>query len=105
MKKKSLAFNLLTFAVLIIGAYAGFLTLPAQAWLGIVAFVATVVLNQWFPSGQLIQGWNTVTWIVNIAGVLIQGITAIGDQGLLDPVIVNSVIMGINILIQTFLKE
>jgi hypothetical protein len=104
-EKKSLAVQILTVLVLLIGAYSGMFSASAQAWLGIVSMAATVTLSTFFPSGTLPSGWNKIMWITNITGVVLQLLAAIGSAGLIDPMTVNSIIIAINIFVQVFIKN
>ncbi len=105
MKGKSLAVSIISAAILAIGAYAGLFTESAQAWLGIVSMALILVLNQFFPSGTPVTGWNWVIWTTNIAAIVIQLLNATMEEGLLKPELVNGIIIAINIFIQTFLKD
>lgn len=104
-EKKSLAVQILTVLVLLIGAYSGMFGATAQAWLGIVSMGATLVLSTFFPSGTLPTGWNKLMWITNITGVVLQLLTAIGSTGLIDPMMVNTIIIAINVFMQVFIKN
>lgn len=105
MEKKSLAVQIITVVVLMIGAYAELFGASVQAWLGIAAMAGTVALSTFFPSGTPVKGWTTVMWVVNIAGVVTQLLLAMGEQKLLDVQVVNGIIIGMNILIQVFAKD
>lgn len=104
-QKKSLAVQIITVLILLIGAYAGFLSPSAQAWLGIVSMALTLTLSTFFPSGTLPKGWTTIMWVTNISGVVLQLLNALGDQGLVDAKTINMLIVAINILIQVAVKE
>lgn len=104
-QKKSLAVQILTVLVLLIGAYSGLFGDTAQAWLGIVSMGATLVLSTFFPSGNMPSGWNKIMWITNITGVALQLLTAIGSAGLVDVMTINTIIVSINIFLQVFVKE
>ena len=105
MKAKSLIVTIISAAILAFGAYSGFFSAGVQAWLGIVSMAGVLVLSTFFPSGTLVAGWNWVMWTTNIAAIVVQLFTAIGSQSLLSPEIVNAIIIGINIFVQTFLKD
>lgn len=105
MKAKSLAVSVISAAILVIGAYSGYLTATAQAWAGIVAMALTLTLSTIFPSGEIVKGWNWVMWSTNIAAIVLQLLSATMDKGLLAPELVNGIIIAINIFIQVFLKS
>lgn len=104
-EKKSLAVQILTVLILLIGAYAGLFGATTQAWLGIISMGATLVLSTFFPSGTLPTGWDKIMWVTNITGVVLQLITAIGSAGLIDVMTVNAIIISINIFLQLFIKN
>lgn len=104
-EKKSIAVQILTVLVLLIGAYSGMFGATAQAWLGIVSMGATLVLSTFFPSGTLPTGWNKIMWITNITGVVLQLLTALGSTGLIDPMVINTIIIAINVFVQVFIKN
>ena len=105
MEKKSLAVQFITAVILMIGAYAGMFSSGAQAWLGIASMVLTVILSTFFPSGTLVKGWTALMWAFNISGIILQALNAIGSKGLIDPQTTNAIMIGINVLIQVFVKN
>ena len=105
MKGKSLAVSILSVIVVAIASYSALFSPSAQAWLGIASFTITAVLSTFASSGTWPKGWSSVLWITNIAGVVIQVLSAIGDKALIDPAIVNYLIIGINILLTGFVKD
>lgn len=106
MKGKSLIVQLLSFGVAVIGSYSALFSDGVQAWLGIVAFAATLLLNSdMLASGTWPKGWSAFLWISNLAGIGIQILSQIGEKGLVDPNIVNYVITGINLFVFTFIKD
>jgi len=104
-QKKSLAVQILTVLVLMIGAYSGMFGATAQAWLGILSMGATLALSTFFPSGTLPNGWSKIMWITNIAGIVLQLLTAVGSAGLIDAMTINTIILAINIFLQVYIKE
>lgn len=105
MEKKSLAVQFITVVILMIGAYTGMFNSGVQAWLGIVSMALTLGLSTFFPSGTLVKGWTAVMWALNISGIVLQLLNALGGSGLVDPQITNAIMIGINILIQVFVKN
>lgn len=104
-EKKSLAVQILTVLVLLIGAYSGYLNPSAQAWLGIVSMGLTLTLSTFFPSGSLPKGWTAIMWITNISGVVMQLLNALGDNGLVDAQTINIIMIAINVILQVIVKE
>lgn len=105
MIKKSLAVQIMTVLVLLIGAYAGFFSEGAQAWLGIVSMALTLTLSTFFPSGTLPKGWTSVMWITNVSGVALQLLNAIGNEGLVDAQTINIIMIAINTVLQVVVKN
>ena len=104
-QKKSLAVQLLTVVILMIGAYMGSFSAGVQAWLGIASMAITLVLSTFFASGTMPSGWTTLMWVSNIAGVVLQVANALGTTGLVDAQTINMIMIGINILLQVFVKD
>lgn len=104
-EKKSLAVQILTVIVLMIGAYMGSFSTGVQAWLGIVSMGLTLVLTTFFPSGSMSAGWTTIMWVTNISGVVLQVLNAMGTAGLVDAQVINMIMIAINILMQVFVKD
>lgn len=104
-EKKSLAVQILTVIVLMIGAYMGSFNNETQAWLGIVSMALTLTLSTFFPSGSMPTGWTAILWVTNIAGVVLQVLNAIGTAGLVDAQVINMIMIAINILLQVFVKD
>jgi len=106
MKGKSLAVSILSVIVAIIAAYSGLASPSAQAWFGIVSFAIVLLLQSpILSSGTFPVGWTSTVWIVNIAGIVIQVLSSIGEKSLVDPAVINYVIIGINILLTGFVKD
>ena len=105
MKGKSLGVSLISMAIAAIAAYSSLGSPAVAAWLGIVSFGLTLVLSTFAPSGSFPKGWTAVMWITNGVGIAIQVLTAMADKQLADPTTINYVIIGINILMQTFIKD
>jgi len=104
-QKKSLAVQILTVIVLMIGAYMGSFSEGTQAWLGITSMAITLALSTFFSSGNMPTGWTTLMWVTNGAGVVLQILNAMGTSGLVDAQTINMIMVGINILLQVFVKD
>lgn len=104
-EKKSLAVQIMTILVLLIGAYTGLFSPEVQAWLGIAAMALTLTLSTFFPTGTLPKQWTTIMWVTNIAGVIMQLFNALGSQGLVDAQTINMVMIAINVILQTVVKQ
>ena len=106
MKGKSLIVQIFTLAILMIAAYSGLFSASSAAWLGVASLALTLTLNSpLLSSGSWPSGWAPVMWISNIGGILLQVLSQIGEKNLIEPNIVNYVIIGINLLLFTFIKD
>ena len=106
LKGKSLIVAIFTFVIQAIGAYSGLFSPSVSAWLGVVSFLLTILLNsQFFATGEWPLGWSNVLWITNVAGVLIQVLNYMGDHMLIEPQIVNYIIVGVNTFMLAFIKN
>lgn len=105
MKAKSLAISILSAAIMVVGAFSGYLNGVGQAWAGVIAIALTLISSTFFPSGTIVKGWNWVMWATSISAIVIQVLNAILEKGLMSPELVNGIIMAINIFIQAFLKD
>lgn len=108
IERKSLAVQLITAVLLMLGAYAGMFGPIGQAWLGIVSMALTLVLSTFFPSGTPVKGWTIVMWVTNIGGIVTQLANAMNSSGVVNEkttLIINSIMIGVNIIIQVFAKD
>jgi len=97
--KKSLIAQILSIVVLIIGAYSFNFSGTTLAILGIASFSITQFLATFMPSGTWVDGWHITTWIVNVAGVLIQVLNLVGEHNLISPMLLNQIIIGLNLIV------
>jgi hypothetical protein len=104
-EKKSLAVQIMTILILLIGAYTGLFSSEVQAWLGIAAMALTLTLSTFFPTGTLPKQWTAIMWITNVSGVIMQLLNALGSQGLVDAQTINIVMIAINVIMQTVVKQ
>lgn len=106
MKGKTLIANILSFVILAIGAYSGLFSPLWAAWLSVLSYLITLVLQlPVFTSGSMTTGVSFAQYAVLILGIVIQVLNAIGQKALLDPMITNYIVIGITLFIQVFLKE
>lgn len=106
MQNRSALVQILTFLVAFIGAYGALFTEKGQAWLGVVAFTATILLNNpILTKAEFTKGWGTTLWVVNLGGIAIQVLQAIDVAYLIPSNIVNYIIIGVNLLIVTMFKK
>lgn len=97
--KKSLIAQVLSIVVIVIGAYSFNFSGTTLAVLGVVSFSITQFLATFMPSGTWVAGWHVTSWIVNVAGVLIQILNLMGEQALISPMLLNQIIIGLNLIV------
>ena len=106
MKGKSLVVQIFTLLISAITIYGNLLPVSILPWLGIVAFSLTGILNSpLLSSGKWPTGWAPVMWITTITGLAIQIGNEMATQSLVDPAIINNIVVGINLLLFTFVKD
>ena len=106
MKNKSLAWQILSFAVVVIGIYGGFFGDKGQQILGIVSFAITALLQSpLLSSGEWPKGWGIAMWTAQIAGVVIQVANYLSDVAIIDSMIVNVFILTVNAILTLFVKD
>lgn len=106
MKNKSLAWQILSFAVVILGIYGGFFGEKGQILLGIASFTITALLQSpILSSGSFPTGWNKYFWSLQIGGLLIQVANFLSTSAIVDPQVINVFIMTVNAILTTFIKE
>ena len=102
---KSLIVQVLTTIILVIGSAGSLLSAKAAAFAGIISAAFTLILNEFFPSGELVQGWSLVLWVTNLGAVALQIINMIGTVTFIDPAVINYLTIGINTLILVIAKN
>jgi hypothetical protein len=106
MKNKSLAWQILSFAVVLIGIYGGFFGDKGQQILGIVSFAITALLQSpMLASGSWPKGWGIAMWTTQVAGVVIQVANYLSDNGIFDSMVVNVFILTVNAILTLFVKD
>lgn len=106
MKNKSLAWQILSFAVVLIGIYGGYFGDKGQQILGIASFAITALLQSpMLSSGEWSKGWGTAMWITQIAGVVIQVANYLSEQAIINSMAVNMFILTVNAILTLFVKD
>ena len=106
MIKKSLARQILSFAVVLVGIYGGYFGEKGQQMLGIASFAITALLNSpMLSTGTFPKGWGMAMWITQIAGVVIQIANYLSDQQIIDAMAVNVFILTVNAILTLFVKD
>ena len=106
MKGKSLVVAIFSILIAVIASYSNLLPVHLQGWIGIVSFTLTLLLaSPFLKSGSYPAGWTPVLIITNIVGIAVQVLGKIGDDALVNPAVINYVILGINILMTGFIKD
>lgn len=106
MKNKTLLWQILSMFVVFIGFYGNSLGEGGQKWIGVISFSITALLNsKILSSGSWPTGWSVAMWATQIVGLLIQIANFMVEKALIDPQVVNIVIMAINTFLVTFVKD
>lgn len=106
MKKKTILFNVLTLAVLVLTSYSAMTSDIVAAWFGLIASAVTLFLNTTYTSSGKWLGdeWNYAQWAVVIANMLLN-VGALATSSALIPVdVVNFVTIAATICLQFFGK-
>lgn len=105
-KFKSLFVLVLTLFVASFGQFGQLFSEHAQAWLGITAFAVGLILSvPGVASGTTAPHWTFLVWLTYISGLVIQVLNIIGAQALINPVTVTYIVAGIQLFVQTFIKN
>jgi hypothetical protein len=99
MKGKSIAVQILTTIILIVGSVGSLFNETWVAVLGVVAAAATLIVKTFFPSGTLVFGWDILLWATNIGYVILQITNMVGTVAWIDPTIINAMAVVINTVI------
>lgn len=104
--KKTMLFNLLMGAVMLLAAYTPMVGETTQAWFGIVSAAITMFLNTTYTtSGKWISsGWTWLQWAVIIGQMVLQVGNLISEAALVPAHIVNFVMVAATFAIQYFGK-
>jgi hypothetical protein len=81
--------------------------LPATAliWIGVASFTISAVLQlDIFSSGTMTRRFTVAQIIVLAGGVILQVVNYMGDHLLIDPSLVNYLVIGLTFIIQKFVK-
>ena len=106
MKNKSLAWQILSLAVVLAGIYGGFFGPKGQQVMGILSFAITALLQSpLMSSGEWPKGWSMTMWITQIFGVFIQVANFTSDSGVIDAGAVNIFVLTVNAFLTTFVKD
>ena len=106
MIKKSLAWQILSFIVMMIAGYSQLFDEKTQAVLGIGSFIITAVLQSPILStGVWPKGWTVAMWATQVIGILLQVTNYLGDHALIPVMMVNMVIMTLNSIMVIFVKQ
>lgn len=106
MVKKSLAWQILSFAVVMAGIYGGYFGEKGQQILGIVSFAITAILQSpMLSTGEWPKGWGVAVWVTQIAGVFIQVANYLSEQEIVNAMTVNVFVLTINAILTLFVKD
>lgn len=102
MKGKSIAVQIVTTLVLLIGYFGNMFDAGTAAILAAISYGLTAVLSTFAPSGEWVKGWNVVMWATNIVGVVTQILNYTSDNGLVAVNVTGAIIAVLNILLQVY---
>lgn len=104
--KKTLLFNILTAAVMLLTAYSPVANDTLSAWMGVIAAAITLFLNTTFTqSGTWIAfGWSWAQWSTSIAVIILNIGGLVTSAALVPPSVVNFVMILATVAIQYFGK-
>jgi len=106
MKNKTLLWQILSLIIVMSGIYGHNFEENTQKWIGIISFAITAFLNsKIMSSGEWPKGWSTAMWATQIVGLVVQIANFMVEKAVVDPHVVNVMIMTVNAFLATFVKD
>lgn len=106
MKNKTLLWQVCSLIIVLLGIYGQQFGETGQKWIGIVSFSITAFLNSKIMStGEWPKGWSTAMWATQVFGLIVQVVNFMVEKAILDPHVVNVMIMTINVFLAAFVKD
>lgn len=75
MIKKTLLFTIITGIAGILSILAPTMPDSIKMILGVASMALTIIVHQFFPTGETPKGWGVALWVTNIGGALIEILT------------------------------
>ena len=106
MKNKTLIWQICSLVIVLAGIYGQSFSETGQKWIGIISFSITAFLNSKIMStGEWPKGWSTAMWATQIVGLIVQAANFMVEKAILDPHVVNVMVMTINVFLSAFVKD
>lgn len=106
MKNKTLLWQILSLSIVMLGIFGSSFGETGQKWIGVVSFSITALLqSQILSTGTWPKGWSTAMWATQIVGLIIQVGNFLVDSALIEPHVVNIMVMVLNTFMVTFVKD
>ena len=101
--KKTILFNILTLAVMLLTAYSTMVSGTTLAVFSSIAALITLVLNAQFPSGSWIGSeWKFSQWAISIAQIILSWFAVTSTTELIPVDVINFITIGATVAIQFF---
>ena len=96
---KSIIVQIITTLILVIGSAGSLLSVKAAAIVGALSMVLTLVLKTFYPSGQLVAGWDLLLWVTNVGMIILQAVNIFGSVIFIPVEVINYLAVIINTVI------
>lgn len=106
MKNKSLAWQILSLAMVLSGIYGNMFGVTGQLVIGILSCAITALLQSpILSSGSWPKGWSNAMWIMQGAAIIVQVANYMADNSIVPPAAINIFVMTVNAFLTTFIKD
>ena len=106
MKNKSLAWQILSLAMVLSGIYGNMFGATGQLVIGILSCAITALLQSpILSSGSWPKGWSSAMWIMQGAAIIVQVANYLADNSLVPASAINIFVMTVNAFLTTFIKD
>lgn len=106
MKNKSLAWQILSLAMVLSGIYGNMFGATGQLVIGILSCGITALLQSpILSSGTWPKGWSAAMWIVQGAAIITQVANYMSDQQIVPASAINIFVLTVNAFLTTFIKD
>ena len=106
MKNKSLAWQILSLAMVLSGIYGNMFGATGQLVIGILSCAITSLLQSpILSSGSWPKGWSSAMWIMQGAAIIIQVANYMSENSIVPSAAINIFVMTVNAFLTTFIKD
>jgi len=106
MKNKSLAWQILSLAMVLSGIYGNMFGPTGQLVIGILSCAITGILQSpILSSGSWPKGWSSAMWIMQGAAIVIQVANYMSENSIVPAAAINIFVMTVNAFLTTFIKD